>query len=246
MSAFSSRFLIAPDTAVHKFLVDMRLAAERSYRSWKEALESGFSKTSLAPADRAELLQPHPLEDYFYAGLIGLQAATVRESFTPTVAEALLRQVALQVDEAAGRGDRMVSNMVFIIFGRIRKNADLGLKARPEDVVTDVILERLAIDRMKATSLLMLDPRYRHALTAPLITRPVWWTAFDEIYMVNVVPRPPIRRTPLSARHACAAAQTGKGGESLFFETSPNAPSPTLPAFAAKLGEWLTPRPHLH
>jgi hypothetical protein len=242
MSAFSSRFLIAPETAVQKFLVDMRLTAERSFRPWKEALEAGFSKTSLAPADRAELLKPHPLEDYFYAGLIGLQATAVRESFTPTVAEALLRQVALQVDDAVGRGDRIVSNMVFIIFGRIRKNMDLGLKARPEDVVTDVILERLAIDRMKATSCLMYDPCYRHALTAPLITRPVWWKAFDEIYMVDVIPRPAIRRGQLTARQAYLAARA----ESALFETPVQAPSPPLPAFAAKLGAWLTPRPHLH
>lgn len=242
MSGFSSRFLIAPETAVQKFLVDMRLAAERSYRSWKEALEGGFAKTPLAPADRAELLKPHPLEDYFYAGLVGLQAAAVRGSFTPTVAEALLRQVALQVDDAAGRGDRMVSNMVFIIFGRIRKNADLGLKVHPEDVVTDVILERLSMDRMKATSRLMHDPRYRHALTAPLIMRPVWWKAFDEIYMVNVIPRPPVRRGRLSARHAYAAARA----ESIFFEQLPEACLPPLPAFAVKLGAWLTPRPHPH
>ncbi|MGE3335019.1 MAG: hypothetical protein AB7I36_15345 [Rhodospirillaceae bacterium] len=242
MSAFSSRFLITPETAVQKFLVDMRLTAERSYRCWKDALEAGFAKTPLAPADRAALLKPHPLEDYFYAGLIGLQAAAVRESFTPTVAEALLRQVALQVDDAVGRGDRIVSNMVFIIFGRIRKNAGLGLKTRPEDVVTDVILERLSIDRMKATRHLMHDPRYRHALTAPLITRPIWWKAFDEIYMVNVVPRPAVRRAGLSPRQAYAAKREG----SVFFETPPKASAPPLPAFAAKLGGWLTPRPHLH
>ncbi|MGE3476906.1 MAG: hypothetical protein AB7H70_13980 [Rhodospirillaceae bacterium] len=221
MSAFSSRFLIAPETAVQKFLVDMRLTAERSFRSWKQALETGFARTALAAADRAALLKPHPLEDYFYAGLVGLQAAAVRESFTPTVAEALLRQVALQMDGAVGRGDRIVSNMVFIIFGRIRKNAGLGLKARPEDVVTDVILERLCIDRMTATRHLMHDPRYRRALAAPLITRPVWWKAFDEIYRVKVVPR----------------------ADSVFFENQPRAP---LPALAAKLGGWLTPRPHLH
>ncbi len=193
MSAFSSRFSIAPATAVQKFLVDMRLTAERSFRAWKQALDAGFAKTALAPADRAALLKPHPLEDYFYAGLIGLQAAAVRESFTPTVAEALLRQVALQVDDAVGRGDRMVSNMVFIIFGRIRKNAGLGLTARPEDVVTDVILERLSIDRMKATGAFMHDPRYRRALAAPLITRPPWWKAFAGIYIVNVTPRAPMR-----------------------------------------------------
>ncbi|MCA0201423.1 MAG: hypothetical protein LCH56_11380 [Proteobacteria bacterium] len=220
MSAFSSRFLITPETAVQKFLVDMRLTAERSFRSWKLAVDAGFAKTNLAPADRTALLKPHPLEDYFYAGLIGLQAAAVRERFTPTVAEALLRQVALQVDDAVGRDDRIVSNMVFIMFGRIRKNADLDLKARPEDVVTDAILERLAIDRMKATSHLMHDPRYRHALTAPLIARPVWWKAFDEIYMVNAMPRSMAPRGHFSAHHAYAAART----KWVFFETSPKMP----------------------
>lgn len=156
MSAFSSRFLIAPDAAVEKFLVDMRVTAERSYGAWMQVLDSGFAKTALSAADRRALLKPHPLEDYFYAGLIGLQTAAVRESFAPAVAEALLRQVALKVDEATGRCDRIISNMVFIIFGRIRRNGDLGLRVARQDVVTDVILERLAIDRMKSTRQLMI------------------------------------------------------------------------------------------
>jgi hypothetical protein len=243
MSAVSSRFLIAPEAAIQKFLVDMRLAAERSYPSWKQALESGFAKTSLAPADRQALLNPHPLEDYFYAGLIGLQAAAARECFTPAVAEALLRQVALQVDAAAGRGDRIVSNMVFIIFGRIRKNSDLGLPAAPHDVVTDVILERVAIDRMAATRHLMHSPRYRESLNTPLVARALWWDAFRALYIVNTTTQPHARRTRAAAREAFMARRIPSA---TVFESYAPAPSPPLPALALKLGKWLTPRPHLN
>lgn len=241
MSAFKSHFLIAPDTAVRKFLVDMRLAADRSYRPWVQALGDGFAKTSLAAADRAALLKPHPLEDYFYAALIGLQAAAVRDSYSPAVAEALLRQVALQADAAAGRSDRLVSNMVFIIFGRIRKNADLGLDVRREDVVTDVILERMSIDRMKATTRLMNDPCYRRAISAPLTSRPIWWTAFRDLYSVDAVAQP-VRRTRYNARQAFVS----NSARSLFLEAPPKEPSPPLPAFATKLADWLIPRPHTH
>lgn len=239
----SSRFLIAPDTAVQKFLVDMRLTAERSYRPWKQALEDGFAKTTLSPAERRELLTPHPLEDYHYAGLIGLQAAAVRECFTPTAAEALLRQVALQVDAAVGRADRLISNMVFIIFGRIRKNGDLGLPAPPHEVVTDVILERLAIDRMRATRHLMRDPGYRNALAAHVLERPIWWIAFKDLYLVDTAAQPHARRTRAAAR---AAFLTHRTPASVLFDRAVAPPSPPLSAFAQRLGEWLTPRPHVH
>jgi len=212
MSAVGSRFSIAPEAAVRKFLVDMRLAAERSYRSWKQALDDGFAKTSFSPADRLALLKPHPLEDYFIAGLIGRQAVAVRACFTPAVAEALLRQVALQVDEAAGRSDRIVSLMVFIIFGRIRKNKDLGSAISPSDVATDVILERLAIDRMKATRHLMSDAVFRRSLRAPLATRDIWWPAFQEIYTVSAQPNPSARLTRAGAREAFLTRRTPTQG----------------------------------
>jgi hypothetical protein len=249
MSALSRRFLIAPDAAVEKFLVDMRLTAERSYGPWMEVLQSGFAKTTLSAADRRDLLKPHPLEDYFYAGLIGLQAGAVRESFTPDIAEALLRQVALKVDEATGRSDRIISNMVFIIFGRIRKNGDLGLRVAPQDVVTDVILERLAIDRMKGTRQLMNDPAFRRALNAPFTKRAIWWNAFQAIYMVNVTAQPHARRTRAGAREYFATRRTP---QSMVFERAgqqlneDRPSSVALSSLAQKLGQWLTPRPHVH
>lgn len=248
MSAFSSRFLIAPDAAVQKFLVDMRLTAERSYGAWKQVLDDGFAKTPLTPADRRDLLKPHPLEDYFYAGLIGLQAAAVRECFSPTIAEALLRQVALKVDEATGRSDRIVSNMVFIIFGRIRKNGDLGLHVAPQDVVTDVILERLAIDRMKGTRHLMSDPAFRRALNGPLSKRAIWWNAFQEIYLVNVAAQPHTKRTRAGAREFFATRRTPQSDlfQRAAERLADHPPAGELPSFAQKLGQWLTPRPHVH
>jgi len=249
MSVLSRRFSIAPDAAVEKFLVDMRLTAERSYGAWIEVLQSGLAKAALSAADRRDLLKPHPLEDYFYAGLIGLQAGAVRESFTPAIAEALLRQVALKVDEATGRGDRIISNMVFIIFGRIRKNGDLGLRVAPQDVLTDVILERLAIDRMKGTRQLMTDPAFRRALNAPFTKRVLWWNAFQEIYRVNVTAQPHARRTRAGAREYFATRRTP---QSMVFERAgqrlneDRPPSVALSSFAQKLGQWLTPRPHVH
>ena len=242
MSALNSRFPIAPETAVQKFLVDMRLAADRVFRAWKQALEDGFAKTSLSPEERRDLLKPHPLEDYFYAGLVGLQAATVRDGFTPAVAEALLRQVALQVDAAVGRRDRIISNMVFIIFGRIRKNNDIGLTVPAHEVVTDVILERLSIDRMSATRRLMQDARYRRSLAAPLTDRASWWQAFRDLYVVKADPLP--RRRRLTARELLLTRRTP--ASALFEPLSLAPPAPELPSLAIRLGNWLLPRPHAH
>ena len=75
MSDVSTRFLIAPEQAASKFLTDMRIAADRQYRVWRQALELGISDSTLTPSDRRELIGPHPLEDYFYGALIGIQAA---------------------------------------------------------------------------------------------------------------------------------------------------------------------------
>lgn len=215
MSHLNFQFSIAPEAAVQKFLVDMRLAADRLYRGWKQALEDGFAKTSVSPAERRELLKPHPLEDYFYAGLIGLQATAVRDAFSPPVAEALLRQVALQVDDAVGRSDRIISNLVFIIFGRIRKNKALGLNGPAPEVVTDVILERLAVDRMGATRHLMRDASYRKALAAPIAGRVIWWDAFSELYLVEVAPDSLRRRSRLATREMFMARPTLVAGSPL-------------------------------
>lgn len=242
MSALNSKFSIAPEAAVQKFLVDMRLAADRLCRGWKQALEDGFAKTSVSPVERRELLKPHPLEDYFYTGLIGLQATAVREQFPPTVAEALLRQIALQADAAVGRSDRIISNLVFIIFGRIRKNKDVGLNVPAHEVVTDVILERLAIDRMGATRHLMRDATYRKALAAPMTDRVIWWDAFSELYLVKVSLQPLPRRSRLAAREMFMARPT----PAAELVQPPPPRSLDLPSLAAKLGKWLTPRPHIH
>ena len=206
MSDVSTRYLIAPEQAVSKFLTDMRLAADRFYRRWRQTLELGISDSALTPPDRRELLAPHPLEDYFYAALIGLQAAAVRDVFTPTTAEALLRQVALQVDQATGRTDRLISNLVFLIFGRIRKRKDAGLRVQAHDMALDVILEQIAIDKISATKHLMRSPAFRQALCVPLaVSIPIWWHQFRELYVVDTTPQSLARRTRFAERESVAA-----------------------------------------
>jgi hypothetical protein len=242
MPPSAAHFAIDPETAVQKFLVDMRLTAERSFRAWSTALEAGLSSINLPPCD---VIKPHPLDHYFDAGLIALQASAMRSSFPPAVAEALLRQIALQVDATVGRSDRIISNMVFIILGRIRKNAALGLNVRADEVAIDVLLERLAIDRMQTTKHLMQCSFFRRALIAPLSDHVVWWEAFSALYSVRVPPPLPVRDAHFVAQQTYLTRRTPA---STLFERGAFAapPSPPPPSLVARLGQWLAQRSHTH
>src|SRR5689334_8099745 len=78
MSAVSTHFLIEPRQATEKFLVDMRLTSERTFRRWQRVLIEAIDDCPLSPRERAALLQSHPIDDYFFAGMVALHAYGIR------------------------------------------------------------------------------------------------------------------------------------------------------------------------
>lgn len=194
---------ITPKTAIAKFLVDMRHMAERAWRPWNKALVAALQECALPLQARRLILDLNPVEDYFFAGVIAQQAARIRDLYPFTAAEALMRELALQADGAAGRGDSAVSNLVFIILGRIRK-ARATSNFRDHDQAVEAILERIGVGHDSATAGIMNTLAVRHKLAEPLaLSGPRWWDSFITIYAVDVPAAKPLpRRAGTAARFA--------------------------------------------
>jgi len=198
MSA-TARFPIHPKQAIEKFLVDMRLTAERAFRRWNKVLMEAISDCPLSPQERAALLRPHPIDDYFFAGVVALHAQTVRRLFPSDVAEGLMKELAVQVDGSVGRSDSVVSHIVFMSLSRMRKAREAD-NARDHDQVIDTLLERIGVDRRRATQHLMTQLLLRQTLGEPLVMAgPNWWQGFAELYAVMKPPRiiPPVRQVTI-------------------------------------------------
>lgn len=194
---------ITPATAIAKFLVDMRILSERAWRPWHKALTGALMECALPLQARRMILDLHPVEDYFFAGMVALQAARIRDLYPFAAAEALMRELALQADAAVGRGDNTVTSLAFIILGRIRK-ARAAENFRDHDQVVEAILERMGVGRDSATATIMDSLPVRHKLAEPLaLAGPLWWDSFVTIYAVDTpVPKPLPRRAGTAERLA--------------------------------------------
>jgi len=169
-----------PADVIARFLTDMRAAAERTYPAWRNILVEGIS--DIAPEGSAlyeQLLTHQPLEDFYFAGVVALEAAKIRRYLGADSASALLAELGAQVDRAAGRPDRAVSDLVFIAIGRIEVEAGPELMTMPYDKAVHVLLQRIGLDRDEATRPLMGDFAFRHGLGEPLARGvPAWWKTF--------------------------------------------------------------------
>lgn len=226
---------IAPKAAIAKFLVDMRLTSERRWRPWNKALTEALVECALPLQARRLILDMHPVEDYFFAGMTALQACRIREMYPFSVAEALMRELALQIDPAVGRDDSAVSNLVFIILGRIRK-ARANENFRDHDQAVEVILERIGVGLNSATAAIMDSLPMRHRLAEPLaLAAPLWWDSFTGIYAVDA---PILKPLP---RRLDVAAEPSVGER----WRSPRATQPAAATKAFSFAAWLkNMRPH--
>jgi hypothetical protein len=184
-----ARPLVQTATAVARFLKDMMAAAKAGFPLWEERLQAGLEECHLPYETRRSVLDIHPLDDYYLAGVIALEAAKVRHFFAPARAAEILSLIAEQVDGLAQRHDRVVSDLVFFLIGRIDLVAAGGMKL-PHDQVVRGLLERLGVDKIEATAHLLRDVYFRHTLGEPLARGvPQWWATFERKYvMVDALP----------------------------------------------------------
>lgn len=165
--------------AVRHFLAEMNSVAIRTYPGWSKILNQGLEGHELTYDERRALLEIHPIDDYFFAGIVALESARIRGIYTAEEAVELLGEIGEQVDAAAGRQDRVVSDLVFLILGRIELNTGLDLMKTPHDEVVKSILQQIGLNKIEATKGLMGDKGFRHMLGEPLaLGVPQWWRSF--------------------------------------------------------------------
>ncbi len=195
--------------AVSYFLAEMQSVAARTYPAWSKVLDGAFSECSLNYDERRALFEMHPVDDYYFAGIVALECARMRGHYNGFEAAEILGEIGDQVDACAGRQDRVVSDLVFFILGKIELGAGVDLMKAPYDVVVKAILQHLGVDKVESTSVLLRDKALRHLLGEPLaLGVPQWWKAFQKQFTLYW-PEP--EETPLPAdsdEQPVAAADT--------------------------------------
>ena len=100
-----------------------------------------------------------------------------------------MKELAIQVDPSVGRNDSVVSHIIFMALSRMRKAREAN-NDRDHDQVIETLLERIGVDRRKATQHLMTQLLLRQTLCEPLVmASPNWWQGFAQLYAVTKPPR---------------------------------------------------------
>jgi hypothetical protein len=205
--------------AVTYFLAEMLAAASRTYPIWKKLLDGAFTECSLSFDERRGLFDVHPLDDYYFAGAVALECARMRGHYGPLEASEILGEVGEQVDGVAGRRDRVVSDLVFYILGKVELGSGVQHAKAPHDKVVKAILQQMGVHEIESTSVLMRDKALRHILGEPLaLGVPQWWKAFQMQFRLywptpeeRAAEEPPEEDLPPTARKQEAGAVPLRG-----------------------------------
>ena len=170
---------VAARAAVASFLKHMAVACRKTFPAWQKRLLDGLDECALSYDTQYALIDAHPLDDYYFAGVVALEAAKIHRLFAPEEAAELLAAIGEQADHAAGRTDRLVSDLIFFIIGRVQRTAGADTPKMPHDEVVRALLQKLGVDRSEETLHLMRAVLYLHELGEPLaVGVPQWWQSF--------------------------------------------------------------------
>jgi hypothetical protein len=140
---------------------------------------------------RREFFARQPIEDYYFAGVVAMEAVRIRNLFSVEETDAIMGEIGAQVDTAAGRYDRIVSEMVFDLVSRIHMATGADLLKMPYDRVTEAVLQAIGIHENEQTEPLMHDKIFRHALGEPLaVGFRNWWAEFQEEFVIFIPDEP--------------------------------------------------------
>lgn len=171
--------------AVHNFLIAMLGVSARLYPSWQNILNDALAECDLSFDERRNLFEMHPVDDYFFAAIVALEAAKLRGLYTPAEAAELLGEIGEQVDAKADRKDRVVSDLVFLMLGRIDLGAGMDRMKAPYDKAVKTVLQVMGVGKIAATRALLGDVALRHMLGEPLaLGVPQWWKDFHAQFQV--------------------------------------------------------------
>jgi hypothetical protein len=180
---------VTPAEAVTSFLATMSANATRTSAGWMKTLGTGLEDCGVGYEARYEFFEKTPVEDYYFAGMVAMEAARIRALFPPAEANAILSEIADQIDRHARRPDRVLSEMVFELMGRINVSRTPAQQKKPYDITVKVILEQLELHANDTTESLMRDKAFRLALGEPLaIGVRDWWSALQERFELYLPP----------------------------------------------------------
>ncbi len=181
---------VTADEAAKTFLGTMASTAARTSGLWRQHLENALADC-LGVDARKQFFDLYPVEDYYLTGVVALESARIRQVYTPAEANELLAAIGDQLDMAAGRNDRLMSDMLFDLIGRIEAASTGAQQKKPYDLVTKAILRHLELHQNEATRDLMLDKAFRHTLGEPLaVGIQDWWRAFQQKFVLYIPPEP--------------------------------------------------------
>jgi hypothetical protein len=180
-----------PTEAVTAFLGAMTGNAGRGALIWQKMLESALDECGMDYDARYEFFQRVPIDDYYFAAIVAMEAAHIRTLYPPLLANALLGEIGSQIDHAAGRRDRMMSEMVFAVIGRIAVSQGPAFQKKPYDIAVKSVLQQLGFDKSQGTAQFLNDHGFRHALGEPLaVGFRNWWAAFQGQFELYLPPEP--------------------------------------------------------
>ena len=208
-----------PDTsveakvAVANFLTAMMGVSARLYPGWQKLLNDALTDCTLSFDERRNLFEMHPVDDYFFAAVVALEAVKLRGLYTPLEAAELLGEIGEQVDARAGRVDRVVSDLVFLMIGRIDMGAGMERMKAPYDKAVKTILQQMGVTKIAAARGLLGDVALRHMLGEPLaLGVPQWWKAFQAQFRIYWNEPEPVYMDEYEVAPATAAPVLNKTG----------------------------------
>lgn len=183
---------VTTEQAARRFLNHVVGIVDKTYPVWERRLSAFLDDTPMDIEERRNLLEVHPTRHYYFASVVGIEAAKIRSLFQPAIAEDLLADINEIVDEVAERSDHLVSDLVFDIIHRV-KISDADETKKAHDIALKRINDLLHLTATEATKGMTEDIVFRQELAQPIAASIChWWNAFKNTQQLEqTIPAPP-------------------------------------------------------
>ena len=173
-----SKPIVAPTEAVKRFLYDVAETVNKTYPVWEKRLAAFLDEAELDFEDKRLVLEVQPVRHYYFASIVGIEAAKIRTLYPTDIAEDLLADINEIVDTLGGRSDHMISDLVFDVIQRV-KITDTDDMTKAHDIAMDRINDLLRLTSMEKTKEMTKDIVYRQEMAQPIaVSMRHWWKGF--------------------------------------------------------------------
>ena len=182
---------VTPKEAVKRFLYDVVERVEKTYPVWEKRLLTFLEDTEMDFEERRRIFEIQPVRHYYYAMVVGLEAAKIRSLFQNEIAEDLLAEINEIVDKVSDRNDQLVSDLVFEIIQKVQL-IEVDDTKKPHDIAMKRIAELLQLTTTDSTKKLTKDIVFRQDMGQPIALSVChWWNMFkNSRQLADTVPSP--------------------------------------------------------